>query len=313
MPRFLVGRLLGALLSLWLASLLVFAALASVPGDPAAVILGMNASPEALAALRERLGSDRPPVQRYLGWLGSALRGDLGDSLQFQRPVTALIGDRLGVSVPLALAAACLAALVSLPLGTLAALQRGRPWDPMIVTVSQLGAAVPAFWLGLLLILVFAVGLGWLPASGFPRGAGVLASARALLLPILALAAGQAATMTRMTRSAMLEVLDQDYVRTARAKGLPAVSVLGKHALRNALVTLLTVFGLSLSNLFIGAIVIEQVFALPGLGNLTLGAVGNRDFPLVQGLILLYAGSIIALGLLVDLAYGWLDPRIRYA
>lgn len=313
MPRFLVGRLLGALLSLWLASLLVFAALASVPGDPAAVILGMNASPEALAALRERLGSDRPAVQRYLGWLGSALRGDLGDSLQFQRPVTALIRDRLGLSVPLALAAAGLAALLSLPLGTLAALQRGRPWDPLIVTLSQLGAAVPAFWLGLLLILVFAVELNWLPASGFPRDAGAWASTRALLLPVLALAAGQAATMTRMTRSAMLEVLDQDYVRTARAKGLPALSVLGKHALRNALVTLLTVFGLSLSNLFIGAIVVEQVFALPGLGNLTLGAVGNRDFPLVQGLVLLYAGSIIALGLLVDLAYGWLDPRIRYA
>ncbi|MBW6454329.1 MAG: ABC transporter permease [Trueperaceae bacterium] len=314
MTRFLARRVLTTLVSLVLASVVVFGAVLAVPGDPAAVILGMNAAPEALAAVREQLGLDVPAPQRYLRWLGGVLRGDLGESIQYQRPVARLIGDRLGVSLPLTLAAALLATLVAVPVGIATALKRGTVWDPLLVLASQVGAAIPSFWLGLLLILVFAVGLGWLPSGGFPGwDVSVGRSLRALVLPVLALGLGQAAVMTRMTRAAMLDVLSQDFVRTARAKGLARRAVVGKHALRNALVTLVTVLGLTLVNVFVGAIVVEQVFSLPGIGRLALTAIGNRDYPLVQGVVLLYASAIVLMSFLVDLSYGWLDPRIRYA
>jgi len=313
MLRFLLRRALTALVSLLLASVVVFGAVLAVPGDPAAVILGMNAAPEALAAVRTKLGLDVPAPERYARWLGGALVGDLGESLQYQRPVARLIADRLWVSVPLAVGAALLAALLAVPLGIATALKRGTAWDPLVVLASQVGAAIPSFWLALLLILLFAVELRWLPAGGFPGWDVSLAgSARALLLPIVALALGQAAVMTRLTRAAMLDVLSQDFVRTARAKGLSPAKVIGKHALRNAMVTLVTVLGLSLTNVFIGSIVIEQVFSLPGLGRLALTAIGNRDYPLVQGVVLLYAATIVVLSFLVDVSYGWLDPRIRY-
>ncbi|CAN5771072.1 ABC transporter permease [soil metagenome] len=314
MLAYLTRRLLTALVSVVLASLLVFSALLAVPGDPAALILGMNAQPEALAALRIRLGLDVPPAQRYVAWLGGVVRGDWGESLQFGRPVAALIWARLGVSVPLALGAALLACLIALPLGIWAALRRGTATDPVVIVASQVGAAIPSFWLGLLLILFFAVELRWLPAGGFPGWErSVTGSLRALLLPVLALGLGQAAVMARLTRAAMLDVLAQDYVRTARAKGLPMRKVIYEHALRNALVTIVTILGLSLTNVFIGSIVIEQVFALPGLGRMALTAIGNRDFPLLQGAILVYATTIVLLSFLVDVSYGLLDPRIRYA
>ncbi len=313
MLAFLVRRFLTALLSVVLASLVVFGALLAVPGDPAAVILGMNASPEARAALSRQLGLDRPPAERYVTWLGGVLRGDMGRSLNYDRPVAGLIGERLRVSVPLAVGAALVACLLALPLGVFAALRRGTPWDPLVTSLSQLGAAVPSFWLGLLLILYFAVELRWLPASGFvPFAQDPARWARSLVLPVLALGLGQAAVMTRMTRAAMLEVLGQDFVRTARAKGVAERGVVLKHALRNAMVTLITILGLSLSNVFIGSIVVEQVFALPGLGRLALTAIGTRDFPLLQGEVLLYAATIVFLGFLVDVSYGLLDPRIRY-
>ena len=314
MTRYLARRALTALVSVWLASVVVFGAVLAVPGDPAALILGMNAAPEALAAMRTQLGLDVPPPERYVRWLGGVLIGDLGESLQYQRPVARLVWDRLGVSVPLAVGAALLATLLAVPVGIFTALRRGSLWDPLVVLASQLGAAIPSFWLALLLILAFAVQLGWLPSGGFPGwDVSVVGSLRALLLPLLALALGQAAVMVRLTRAAMLDVLAQDFVRTARAKGLSPLKVVGKHALRNALVTLVTVFGLALTNVFIGSIVIEQVFALPGLGRLALTAIGNRDYPLLQGVILLYASTIVLLSFLVDVSYGWLDPRIRYA
>jgi peptide/nickel transport system permease protein len=313
MVAYLVRRFLTALVSIVLASVLVFSALLAIPGDPAVVILGMNASPQALQALRTRLGLDVPPAQRYVQWLAGVARGDLGTSLQFNRPVAALIWARLGVSVPLALGAALVACLLALPLGVWAALRRGTATDPLVILSSQVGAAIPSFWLGLLLILFFAVELRWFPAGGFPGWErSVSGSLRALVLPVLALGLGQAAVMTRMTRAAMLDVLGQDYVRTARAKGLPHRSVVYKHALRNALVTLVTILGLSLTNVFIGSIVIEQVFALPGMGRMALTAIGNRDFPLLQGAILVYAATIVMLSFLVDVSYGLLDPRIRY-
>ncbi len=314
MTAFVVRRLITALVSIVLASAVVFAAVLAVPGDPAAIILGVTASPEALSALRTQLGLDVPPVERYGRWLARLVRGDLGTSLQFQRPVADLVRDRLMLSVALALGAALVATSLAIPLGVLAAVRRGTWLDPLTVLASQLGAAVPSFWLGLLLIILFAVELRWLPAGGFPGWeAGPVAAFRALLLPVLALGLGQAAVMTRMTRAVLLDVLRQDYVRTARAKGLGSTSVIGKHALRNAMVTLVTMLGLSLTNVFIGSIVIEQVFALPGLGRLALSAIGNRDFPLVQGVVLLYAGTIVFVSFVVDVSYGWLDPRIRYA
>jgi peptide/nickel transport system permease protein len=313
MAGYFVRRLVTAGVSIVLAALLVFSALLLIPGDPAVVILGMNAHPETLAALRTRLGLDVPAPQRFLQWLAGIVRGDFGESLQYQRAVASLIWARLGVSVPLAVGAALVATVVALPLGVWAALRRGTLTDPLVILASQVGAAIPSFWLGLLFILFFAVELRWLPAGGFPGWErSVLDSVRALLLPVLALGLGQAAVMTRMTRAAMLDVLGQDYVRTARAKGLPFRSVIYKHALRNALVTLITILGLSLTNVFIGSIVIEQVFALPGLGRLALTAIGNRDFPLLQGAILVYAGTIVLLSFLVDVSYGLLDPRIRY-
>ncbi|HZW98674.1 MAG TPA: ABC transporter permease [Trueperaceae bacterium] len=310
---FLVRRFLSAVLSVLLASVVVFGALLAVPGDPASVILGMNASPEAREALGRQLGLDVPPPQRYVRWLSGVVTGDLGESLNYRRPVSGLIADRLRVSVPLALGAALVACLIAFPVGIFAALRRGTVWDPLLTSLSQVGAAIPSFWLGLIFILYFAVELRWLPASGFvPLAEDPVRWARSLLLPVLALGLGQAAVMTRMTRAAMLDVLDQDFVRTARSKGLPESGVVLKHALRNAMVTIVTILGLSLSNVFIGSIVIEQVFALPGLGRLALTAIGTRDFPLLQGEILLYAATIVGLGFLVDASYGLLDPRIRY-
>lgn len=313
MATYIVRRFFTAVISTILASLLVFSALLAVPGDPAQVILGLNASPSALAALRSQLGLDVPPPERYLQWLGGVVRGDFGESINYQRPVAALLRDRLGVSVPLALGAALIACLLALPLGTYAALRRGTVMDPLVTVLAQLGAAIPSFWLGLMLILLFGVRLGWLPAGGFvPWEQDPWGSLRSLLLPMLALGLGQAAVMTRMTRAAMVDALGQDYTRTARAKGLPARRVVWIHALRNAMVTIVTILGLSLTNVFIGSIVVEQVFALPGLGRLALTAIGNRDFPLLQGEVFVYATTIIALGFLVDVSYGFLDPRIRY-
>ncbi|MEJ2288429.1 MAG: ABC transporter permease [Deinococcales bacterium] len=313
MLRFLTRRFLTAVISVWLASVVVFSALLAVPGDPAEAILGLNASPQALTALRHQLGLDQPPARRYVEWLGGILRGDFGESLNYQQPVAALIRNRLAVSVPLSLGAALVACLIALPLGILAALRRGTVLDPLITAASQLGAAVPSFWLGLMLILLFAVRLHWLPAGGFVGwGTDLVRSLQSLVLPVLALGLGQAAVITRMTRAAMLEELDQDYVRTARAKGLAGRRVVLVHALRNALVTIITIFGLSLTNVFIGSIIIEQVFALPGMGRLVLTAIGARDFPLLQGEILVYATTIVALSFLVDVSYGFLDPRIRY-
>jgi len=313
MLAFLVRRFLTALLSVLLASVVVFSALLAVPGDPAAVILGMNASPAAREALTRQLGLDKPPVERYVSWLGGVVRGDLGESLNYDRPVAGLIGERLRVSVPLAVGAALVACLLAMPLGVVAALRRGTLWDPLVTSLSQVGAAIPSFWLGLLFILYFAAERRWLPASGFvPFGEDPVRWLRSLVLPVLALGLGQAAVMTRMTRAAMLEVLSQDFVRTAKAKGVSQRGVVLKHALRNAMVTIITILGISLSNVFIGSIVIEQVFSLPGLGRLALTAIGTRDFPLLQGEVLLYAATIVGLGFLVDVSYGLLDPRIRY-
>ncbi|MCY4354071.1 MAG: ABC transporter permease [Truepera sp.] len=313
MFRYVLRRFVSALVSIGLASALVFAAVLAIPGDPAEIILGLNASPQALEALREKLGLNVPALQRYLSWLAGVARGDFGESLNYQKPVGGLIADRLLVSVPLALGGALIATLLAIPLGILAARRRGTAIDPLVTTLAQVGAAIPSFWLGLMLILLFAVNLRWLPAGGYiPWERAPLETLRSLVLPIFALGLGQAAVMTRMTRAAVLDVLSQDFVRTAQAKGLAEAQVVRVHVLRNALITIVTILGLSLSNIFIGSIIIEQVFALPGLGRLALTAIGTRDYPLLQGEILVYAGTIVLLSFLVDISYGFLDPRIRY-
>lgn len=314
MLSYLIRRFASALLSIFLAAVLVFAALLAIPGDPAEIILGLNPSPAAAAALRQQLGLDVPPVPRFINWIGGVVQGDFGDSLNYRRPVGELLAGRLQVSVPLALAAMVIACLIALPLGTFAALRQGSWLDPLIVSFAQVGAAIPSFWLGLMLILLFSVQLGWLPAGGYtPWERSPVGALQSLILPAIALGLGQAAVITRMTRASMLEVLRQDYVRTANAKGLPQRRVILIHTLRNALVTIVTIIGLSMAQLLVGAIVIEQVFALPGLGRLALTAIGARDYPLLQAEVLLYATAIVTLSFIVDVLYGLLDPRIRYS
>lgn len=314
MIAYLLRRLISAALTMVLSAALVFSALLVIPGDPAEIILGLGASPSAVAALRQQLRLDEPPLERFTWWLAGVLQGDFGKSLNYQRPVGELILARLSVSLPLALAGMLLACLIALPIGILAARQRGTWVDPAVIALAQLGAAIPSFWLALLLILLFGVTLGWLPAGGFvPWERSAMDYLRSLALPVLALALGQVALLTRMTRSALLEVLAQDYIRTARAKGLPMRQVVSRHALRNAMITIITSLGLSLGQVLVGAIVIEQVFSLPGLGRLVLIAVGTRDFPLLQGVVLVYAGAIVLINFLVDASYSLLDPRIRYA
>lgn len=310
---YILRRFITALLSIVLAAVFVFAALLFIPGDPAEAILGINASPESVEALREKLGLNTPPLLRFVSWFGGVLRGDFGESINYGLPVGELLLGRLAVSIPLALGAIIVACVIALPLGVFAATRQGSPLDPLIIGLAQLGAAIPSFWLGLMLILFFSVRLGWLPAGGYvPWSENWVATLRSLLLPILALGLGQAAVITRMTRAAMLEVLGQDYIRTATAKGLLARRVVWHHALRNALITIITILGLSFSQVLVRAIIIEQVFALPGLGRLALTAIGTRDYPLLQTEVLLYASAIIFLSFIVDVFYGVLDPRIRY-
>jgi len=311
---YFVRRCLTALVSLALASMMVFGALLAIPGDPAEVILGIDADPAALAALRARLRLDQPPHERYLHWAARALKGDLGDSIRYGRPVSELIAGSLRVTLPLVIGSGILALLIAIPLGTLAAAHRGKALDLSLVVTSQLGLAVPSFWLGLILILVFGVALAWFPTTGVVDWSiDPLRAAHSLILPVITLALSQAAILTRLVRSTVLEVLELDYIRTARAKGLPQRVVLARHALRGALLSVLTLSGVLFGQLLAGAIIVESVFALPALGRLALTAVEARDFNLIQGIVLVLATLIVAANLAVDLLYGVLDPRIRYA
>jgi peptide/nickel transport system permease protein len=252
-------------------------------------------------------------LRQYVDWLRSALTGNLGVSIQYDVPVGRLIASRLPVTFPLAGLAMSLTILAGIPLGVLAAAHHRRPGDVWMMVVSQLGIAIPSFWVGLLLILLFSVYLGWFPAGGFTAWAETPAGAlRSLLLPAIALGLVQTAILTRTTRSAMLEVLREDYVQTARSKGLSDRFVLYKHALKNGLITIVTLLGLQIGHLLAGSIIIENVFYLPGLGRLVLGAVSARDLPVVQGVVLFMATVIVFINFAVDLLYGWLDPRIRY-
>jgi peptide/nickel transport system permease protein len=311
--RHLLRRGAALVATLFVVSVLVFVVIRVLPGDPAQLIMGTEGGPEATARLREALGLNRSLAAQYVDWLGRALRGDLGVSIQYDVPVGRLIVSRLPVTLPLTAMAAVFMMVVAIPLGLYAAARHRRAGDYLTMILSQLGIAVPAFWSGLLLILLFSVHLGWLQSGGFAGWQGGLgAGLRSLLLPAVALGLFQAAVLVRATRSAVLDVLREEYVRTARAKGVAEVAVIGKHALRNALIPVVTVAGIQLGHLLAGSIILESVFALPGLGRLALGAIAARDLPLVQGVTLFVASSIVLLNFLVDLAYAALDPRIRH-
>src|SRR5262245_19390588 len=275
--------------------------------------MGTEGSREAADRLREAMGLNRPLAVQYVDWVSGALRGDLGRSLQYDLPVAELIVSRLSVTVPLALMAAAFMVSAAIPLGLYAATHHRRAGDYVTMIISQLGISIPQFWAGLLLILFFSVTLGWLQSGGFEGwSGGVAAALRSLLMPAVALGLFQAAVLVRATRSAVLDVLREDYVRTARAKGLSERRVVGRHTLRNALIPIVTVGGVQLGQLLAGAIVLESVFALPGLGRLALAAISARDLPVVQGVGLFIASTIVVINFAVDLAYGVLDPRIRY-
>ncbi len=312
MLRYALTRLVVLALSLAAASLVVFLVLEVVPGDPAAYMLGLNASPDTVAALRAELGLDAGPVARYLGWVGGMLTGDFGISYAYRTPVSQIVLDRLQVSLPLALLALALSTAIAFPVGIWAAARRGTAVDAGIMGATQLGIAVPNFWFAMLLVLVFAVKLRWVSAGGFPGwDAGLWPGLRALLLPAVALALPQAAILARVMRSALIDTLGEDFVRTARAKGLTRSQALRRHALRNALIPVLTIIGLQFSFLLAGAIIIENVFFLPGLGRLVFQAISQRDLIVVKSVVMLLVVAVIVVTYLVDLAYAAVDPRLR--
>lgn len=312
MIGYILRRLVALILTLLAAALVIFIVLEVLPGDPAAVTLGLNAAPEALAALRTEMGLDKPAALRFVLWLGGLVTGDLGQSYTYRVPVLQLITERMAVTLPLALMAIGLATAIGIPLGMLAASRHGRLADAGVMAFAQAGLAIPNFWFGLLLVLVFAVGLGWLPAGGFPGWhAGFGTALKSLLMPALALALPQAAIIARVTRSAMLDTLQEDFVRTARAKGLSEGTTMRRHALRNALIPVVTILGLQFSVLIAGAIIIENVFALPGLGRLVFQAIAQHDLIVVKDLVMLFAGLAILINFAVELLYGLIDPRLR--
>ncbi|MBI2199655.1 MAG: ABC transporter permease [Candidatus Rokubacteria bacterium] len=313
MRRFILRRVAALVATLLFVSVLVFVVVRILPGDPALLIMGTEGSAEAAARLREAMGLNRPLVVQYLGWMGRALVGDLGRSIQYDVPVGGLILSRLPVTLPLTLMAAGFMALAAIPVGVFAATHQRRWGDYLTMTLSQVGVAVPGFWAGLLLILLFSVRLGWFHSGGFDGWAqGVGSALKSLLLPAMALGLFQFAVLARTTRSAILEVLREEYVTTARAKGVPERTVLFRHTLRNAMIPVLTVAGVQLGQLMAGSIILESVFYLPGLGRLALGAISARDLPVVQGVVLFVASVIVTINVAVDILYGFLDPRIRY-
>jgi peptide/nickel transport system substrate-binding protein len=309
---YVAGKLAGHALTLAAATVVIFLLLQVVPGDPASYMMGLNASPEAVEALRQQMGLDGSMLHRYLGWVGGMFSGNFGVSYTYQSPVATLIAERFQVSGPLALLATVLSLVVAVPIGLIAASRRGSVVDMGLIGVTQVGVALPNFWIAMLLILAFSVNLGWFSAGGFPGWeAGFWPAFKALILPAVALAAPQAAILARVLRTALLETMNEDYVRTARAKGLSRSQALWRHALRNATIPLLTILGLQFPFLLAGGIIIENVFSLPGLGRLVFQAITQRDLIVVQGVVVVLVFAVVAVGFLIDLAYVAVDPRLR--
>ena len=309
---FIVKRLTSLVATLLAASLVIFLVMEVLPGDPAAFMLGVNAEPDTVAALRRQLGLDLPLLARYLAWVAGFFTGDFGVSYTYRVPVASLVADRVWVSLPLALMALALSVAVAFPAGILAAARRNRAPDLAVMGLTQLGIAIPNFWFAMLLVLVFSIGLGWFSAGGFPGwNAGVGASLKALVLPAIALALPQAAILARVMRSSLIDALGEDYMRTARAKGLTFGQAIRRHAVRNALIPVMTIIGLQFSFLLAGAIIIENVFFLPGLGRLIFQAITQRDLIVVKSVVLLLVAAVVIVTFAVDLAYAAIDPRLR--
>ena len=314
MGIFLARRFATFVATLLAASAVIFLVQGVLPGNAAQVMLGESATPEAVAALSYKLGLDRPLPARYASWIAGLARGDLGTSVAYDTPVAQLIRERLAVTAPLALMAMALTSVLALALGIYAASHHNRLGDTGVMAASQVGIAIPNFWFAILLILVFAVKLQWFPAGGFPGWDDEPWQAfKALILPAVALAVVQAAILARITRSAVLDVLREDFVRTARAKGLSQRQVLWRHVLRNAFVPVLTVMGLQFANLLTGTVVVENVFSLPGLGRLIFQAIANRDVIVVQNVVMLLAAAVIVINFVVDVLYAVIDPRLKVA
>jgi peptide/nickel transport system permease protein len=314
MSHYIFGRILQATPTLLLTSIGIFVLLRLVPGDPALALAGPDATPETISAIRLDLGLDQPLPLQYVSWLRHVVTGDLGNSLLARRPVTDLVGEALPASVELLLASTLVAVTLGGALGVLAAVHRGRWLDVALSGANALLIGVPGFWLGLLAIIFFALILGWLPPGGRVDplqnpGLGL----RSLALPALVLGLGQAAVIARFTRAAMLEVLNDPYVRTARAKGLRNAVVVARHALPNALIPVVTIVGVQMGHLLGGAVVIETVFAWPGMGRMAVNAISGRDYPVVQAVVLMLVAAFVLLNLGADLMYGYLDPRLRTA
>lgn len=313
MTEFILRRFLIALPVLLLVSLISALIMEMVPGDPSMLIAGQNATDIELAAIREQLGLNRPFINRLGDWYLALARGDLGDSILLNRPVTQAIAERVPITLALAGSALFLTVAIGLPCGVLSAVYANTWIDQALLTFSLLGVSIPNFWLSLMLIVLFGVMLDWLPAGGYiafsddPMG-----WVKCLILPAFSLALLQIGLLARITRSTMLEILQQDYVRTARAKGLPVSMVIGKHAFKNVMIPVITVVGISFGLLLSGSVVIETVYSLPGMGRLLANAVFSRDYPLIQGGLLITAGVLVLLNLVVDILYAAVDPRVKY-
>jgi peptide/nickel transport system permease protein len=318
MGPFLLRRFATFVATLLVASLVVFAVLELLPGNAAEVILGDTATPESVAALQARLGLDRPATTRYVEWVSELLQGRTARSISYDTPTAELITERLRVTLPLALLAMAITVVLALGLGIYAASRHNSFGDLGVMAASQVGIAIPNFWFAILLILLFAVKLQWVSAGGFPgwtedEGGGLWEGLRALVLPAVALALVQAAILARVTRSAVLEVMREDFVRTARAKGLTRRQALWRHVLRNAMIPVVTIMGLQFANLITGTIVVENVFVLPGIGRLVFQAISNRDLVVVRDVVMLLAAVVVVVNFLVDVLYALIDPRLRRA
>jgi peptide/nickel transport system permease protein len=311
MIRFALRRFASLVVSLVVASMVIFAVIEVIPGDPAAFMLGVNAREDTLAALRDQMGLNDPMPVRYLDWVIGMLRGDFGISWTYKAPVSEMIADRIWVSLPLAIYALILSTLIAFPAGIYAASRRGRPGDVAVMGATQLGVAVPNFWFAMILVLIFAINLRWFSAGGFPGWDDPLMALKSLTLPAIALALPQAAILARVMRSSLLDILGEDFIRTARAKGLSRSQALWRHAVRNALIPVLTIIGLQFSFLLAGGIIIEQVFFLPGLGRLIFQSISARDLIVVESVVMLLVFVVIVVNFAVDLAYAFVDPRLR--
>ena len=313
MGKYVIRRLVQLIPTLLIVSFAVFMTIHLIPGDPASIVAGPNATDEQLEALTRQFGLDRPLGTRYIIWLGNVLKGDMGTSFLNKYPVTELIAQRIPATLELALAAALIAVVISFPLGILAALKPGSMIDFVSTLFASLSFAVPGFWLAILLILLFSLQFKLLPPSGRPEfGEQPVEHLKALIMPAVTLGLGIAAKLARYLRSSMLDVLDRDYVRTARAKGLGEQAVVMRHVLRNAMIPVITVFGLQTGDLLSGAIIVESIFAWPGIGRLTIQSIGWRDYSLLQANVLYIVLAFMLINLLTDLTYAFFDPRIHY-